>query len=103
MPRIANTQVPLTANSVWTGQIEAGLADRITGSVFADQAGTIFIEQSGDQTNWDISTSYAISANNGSGIEEDVLLPWVRIRYVNGSTDQTIFRIFTRLTSAGPR
>lgn len=80
-----------------------GLADRITGSVFADQAGTIYIEQSGDGgTNWDVSTSYALSAGASSGFSEEILLPYVRVRYVNGATNQGAFRIFARMSAAGP-
>jgi len=104
MPRISSTTTPLAANGTWSsGQLQAELSDTITGSVFADQAGTIFIEQSGDGTNWDISTSYAVTANNGKGIQESILLPYLQIRYVNGASAQGAFRIHTRMTSAGPR
>lgn len=105
MPRIATSIVPLAANQTWdSGPLLSGLADRITGSVFADQVGTIFIEQSGDNgNNWDIQTSYPIPANDGSGFSEEILLPWVRIRVVNGATNQGALRVFVRMTSAGSR
>lgn len=103
MPRIATTTVPLLAAGTYTQEIEVGLGDRITGAVFADQIGTIFLEQSGDEINWDVSTSYAVPASDGKGFSEEILLPFVRIRYVNGGTPQTIFRLFIRITSAGPR
>lgn len=92
----------LGANGTWTSDVKiTDRADNISGAVFADQAGTIYIEQSGDGTNWDISSSYPVTANNGSGFTENLLLPYVRLRYVNGGTAQGTFRIFGRFTSAG--
>lgn len=85
------------------GQFNAGPADRIVGSVFADQPGTIYIEQSGDGENWDISTNYPVVANDGAGFSEEILLPFVRVRYANGSEAQSTFRIVGRTASSGPR
>lgn len=76
-------------------------ADNISGMVFADQAGTVYIEQSADGVNWDISTSYPVTANNGKGFNEPLYGPYVRIRYVNGATAQGTFRLYSRFTSAG--
>jgi hypothetical protein len=104
MPRIESTKTPLAGSAEYsTGTLQAGLADRITGSVFADQSGTIFIEQSGDGTSWDISTDYAILASDGKGFSEELVLPYVRVRYVNGATSQTVFRLFVRMTAQGSR
>lgn len=110
MARTATTTTPLAGAAQWPASnvinnyvMEAGLADRVTGVVIADQAGNIFIEQSGDQTNWDLSTTYPIVANTALKFSEEIILPWVRIRYVNGATPQTVFRLFSRMTSAGPR
>lgn len=103
MSRIANTTTPLGANAEWKQTIDVGLADTITGSVFADQTGTLYIEQSGDGTNWDISTSHAVVASVGQAFTEPVYLPNVRIRFKNGGTPQGVLRVYTRVTSAGPR
>lgn len=102
MPRIGSSTSPLGANGTWdTGVMQPGLSDRITGAVFSDQVGTIYIEQSGDGTNWDISTNYAVAAGDGEGFSEEVLLPFVRVRYLNGGIAQTVFRLYARMTSAG--
>lgn len=96
------TDTPLDADGAWTSEVLlSGRDDYISGSVFSDQAGTIYIEQSGDGENWDISTFYETTANDGKGFSEPLYLPLTRIRFVNGSTDQTAFRIFARFTSAG--
>lgn len=104
MSRTASSTALLGNAAEWnSGILEPGLADTITGSIFADQAGTIHIEQSGDGTNWDVDTNYAVTANSGKGFSEQIILPYVRVRYVNGATPQTIFRVFVRSTAAGAR
>lgn len=68
----------------------------VSGSVFSDQPGTIYIEQSGDQINADISANYAVTASTGKGFVEQILLPYVRLRFTNtGGSAQTVFRLFS--------
>jgi hypothetical protein len=96
------TTTPLGANGTVTlGPANTDRADYISGSVFADQAGTIYIEQSGDGVNWDISSDYPVTASDGKGFSEALFSPYVRIRYVNGGSAQGAFRITSRFTSAG--
>lgn len=91
---ILKSSTPLLANATWASDpIATGGWEWIVGSIFADQPGTIYIEQSNDKTNWDISTQYSISANDGKGYKEAALLPWARVRYVNGPNAQSEFRI----------
>ena len=98
---VASTATPLAAAATYDSTALATANFRyITGSVFADQAGNVFIEQSADGTNWDVSTTYAVAAGDGSGIEEPVLLPYFRIRYVNGETLQAAFRLNVYLRAA---
>lgn len=87
----------------WTsGTKLAERLDQVAGSVFADKAGTIYIEQSSDGTNWDISTSYTTTANDGEGFAENLLLPYWRIRFTNSAgTAQTAFRISAHAISGG--
>lgn len=96
------TNANLAANGVYVSPVYVtDRADQISGSVFSDQGGTIFIEQSGDGLNWDISTDYAVTASDGKGFSEALYMPYVRVRYVNGGTNQGAFRLFARFTSAG--
>jgi hypothetical protein len=76
-------------------------ADSISGTVIADQGGTLFVEQSFDGTNWDLSDSIAVVANTGQGFSKTLYAPYVRLRYVNGATGQGSFRLYSRFTSAG--
>lgn len=102
MAYFVGSTTPLTGNSNWTsGTKLAERLDQVSGSVFADQTGTIFIEQSSDGTNWDISTSYSVTASDGKGFVENLLLPFWRVRYVNGSTNQGAFRVSAHAISGG--
>jgi hypothetical protein len=108
MPRFigytAPPATPPTTSAEWnSGTSTTDLADHITGVIFSDVAGTLYIEQSIDRgVNWDLSTSYAITANDGTGFKEDILAPFFRIRFVPGTNGAT-FRIAARLSSAGSR
>jgi hypothetical protein len=103
MARFNGTKTPLAGTGTITLDLGASREDWVVGMVFADQAGDIYIEQSMDGTNWDLSTTYAVTANNGKGFKEDVFAPYVRVRYVNGATPQTAFRLTARFSSAGSR
>lgn len=103
MPFFGSTDL-LLSGATWTSDVRlSGEADYISGIVFADQSGTIFIEQSADGTHWDISTSYAVTASDGKGFSEQLIGPYVRLRYLNGGTNQGAFRVSARYTSAGSR
>lgn len=102
------TTTPLGSAGTWNSTTPGNVpghvtltsgGDTIRGSVYSDQSGTIYIEQSGDHVNWDVSTSYAITGGNGQGFVENVVSPYCRLRYVNGATAQTAFRLFCRIHS----
>lgn len=103
MPRFESTTTPLGGAAEKILNINTGREDYVVGMVFANQAGNIFIEQSMDGTNWDLSTTYAVTAGDGKGFKEEVFAPYVRVRYVNGATPQTAFRLTVRLSSAANR
>src|SRR3954463_7106848 len=77
-------------------------ADYISGVINTDQAGTLFVEQSGDGANWDLSKSFPVTANTTVSFSESLLCGYVRVRFENGTdTDQGHFRLFSRYTSVG--
>lgn len=69
----------------------AGLA-AISGVVFTDAAGTLFIEQSINGTNWDIVTTIDVLASIATPVDVPVYASLARARYVNGAVAQTVFR-----------
>jgi hypothetical protein len=85
-----------------TQVIDPGLADTLTGILWADAAGALHIEQSTDGTNWDLDTVVNATINTGVAISVAILAPFVRVRYVNGAGAANV-RCAVRFTSAGPR
>jgi hypothetical protein len=89
------TTTPLAANASWTSSTDSSPYTRfICGSVYADQPGTLYVEQSPDGANWDIVDSYSVSAGTGLKFSVEKVLPYARVRYVNGATAQTVFRLY---------
>jgi hypothetical protein len=98
----SSTNTPLSGNAVYLSPtMQTDRADYISGTAFADQAGTLYVEQSPNGSDWDLSTSYAILANTGKGFNEYLYAPYVRLRFVNGASAQSVFRLYSRFTSAG--
>lgn len=93
-----NTTSVLGGSATYTGTLfSTGGNARITGTVFADVAGTLYIDQSSDGTNYDIITTVAVSAGVGTSFSIEVFSPNARVRYVNGATIQTVFRLYSFL------
>lgn len=91
-----------TGNTTYTsGAINADRIDSLTGYVRTDQAGNIYIEQTFDGTNWDISDTYPVVAGTSKTFTISLLAPLVRIRYVNSGSTQTYFRLYAKGASAG--
>lgn len=70
---------------------------RIIGSCFADQDGTLYIDQRNDGTNWDYRETIAYTANELIGFSIEVMGNEARIVFLNGAVAQTAFRLFARL------
>lgn len=68
----------------------------LKGSAFADQKGTLHIEQSSDGENWDVDSDSEIAASEGIGIEENLVGRYWRARYVNGTAAQGVLRLNVR-------
>ncbi len=104
---MANTQSyksNLTANEDRVlGTLNPTNDDTVVGIIKASHAGTLFIEQSIDGTNWDFSTSITVVAATGGSFKQELFAPYVRLRYVNGATTTTYFRFRSRTTAAGHR
>lgn len=65
----------------------------VTVLVKADQAGTIKVQQSNDNTNWDLEETTAVSANTGTKAVVKKVAKYIRVVYTNSATPQTSFRI----------
>lgn len=98
MPQYLGSTTNLAAGTTYTSRwIQADNSPTISGSVFADQAGTLFIEQSGDGVNADVSVSSSIVASTGASFNTVVILPFVRLRVTNtAGSPQTVFRLISK-------
>jgi len=68
----------------------------------ADQSGTLYIDESPDNTTWINGVkSVALAANEVKGIEHKPAYRYVRVRYVNGATAQGSFRLWSRVAGKG--
>ena len=88
--------------------------DKFTGSVYAkgssDASGALYIDQSGDGTwaagtyvtNFSKPTGYAVTDGTALGFSEEIILPYVRIRYVyTTNRPNTTFKLFSRTANSG--
>lgn len=94
---LASTTTPLAGNAtVNSGWMTCKFFARLVGTCFADQAGTLYIDFSGDGVNVDYTRTIAIAANDTANSAFDQLIPapFVRFRYVNGATPSTVFRFY---------
>jgi hypothetical protein len=105
-------QTPLPVNGVTTiGPFQTDNYAKIVGSVFADQVGSVSIQQSmdlsyqigvdsgvGEYGNvfWDIVDTIAITGGTPVTIDIDVIGPVCQVVYTNGGTAQGALRIFLR-------
>src|SRR4051794_17050593 len=104
MARYIGSTTPLGGAGVWSDTLQAGREDQVVGIVFSDQGGTLNIEHSVDGTNWDVNDApITVAGGTGQAFVRTVYGPFLRLRYVNGATPQTVFRLSARFSSAGNR
>jgi len=89
----------LGASATFTGAYEdTSSAAFVTVSVFADQSSAVDglkFEWSGDGVNTDVSEGSSVFANVGRAFALTSRGRFFRVRYINGATPQTIFRLHT--------
>jgi hypothetical protein len=107
---------PLAGNATYTGtsrqcSMSGVPSNKFRVGVYADQAGTLYIQVSPNGTDWydakfksDAGTwvvSLAVSATTFAWAELPLCLPYVRVKYTNGATIQTIFKLYSALLGVG--
>jgi hypothetical protein len=90
--------VPLQAKQeLILGPMQTDKAEKIGGSVFSEQTGSIVVQQSFDGgEHWDIATEKSVTAKTAASFEVQVIAPLAQIKFVNGSTLSKEVRIFAR-------
>lgn len=93
-----------TSTADWTSPTKrADGYDTIRGAIVSNQAGSLKVQQSMDNTNWDIEDSISVVASTPVKIDDlKIYLPFIRLFFDNsGSTVPTTFRVHARLHAAG--
>jgi hypothetical protein len=89
---------PLLANASYTSPVlKCNNYNRIQITLYADQTGTITLYTSSDNSNWD-STILNYSANSEFTHEVNIIYPYFKLGFVNGSVNQTAFRVSLMLS-----
>jgi len=91
---LGSTNVPLNASGDFESDIfTVSSSERITGSCYADQDGTLYVYQGMDGINFDFEQSYSYTSTEKLGFSVDVVCLYAYIIFVNGLTGQTEFRL----------
>lgn len=95
MLSLNSTAAPLNAGATFTGtgQDVLGFASVVVAAL-TDQAGTLYLDFSTDNTNWDSSLSFAVAASTNEVHRITVTRRYVRVRMTNTSaSNQTYLRL----------
>lgn len=96
-----DSTTPLGANATFTGTSRdtgaTGSWGRFRARAYADQPGTLYIDQSRDNSTWRTTDSVAVGAGEVKFLEAPIMARYVRVRYVNGSTAQGAFELISAL------
>lgn len=97
----------LTANSVFTGTSDDALNyNEVRITIFADVVSAtdgLSIQQSSDNTNWDVTDTYTIAASTGKTYSVPRQARYIRVVYTNGPAAQGAFRLQMILNRSGAR
>ncbi len=102
-----DSTVPLGVNSIFYGttrsllHLNSGYLNMFRVRAYADQAGTLFVDQSRDGVSgtWRSTESITVAAGETKFLEAKVVARYVRVRYVNGATAQGAFELISFITS----
>lgn len=110
MANFVGTSEPLAQDTEWISPTRLRERhDTVTGSVYSDLAGELYVEQSMDGTfdnegsdEVDHSTKITVSASTGKEINVILYAPYWRVRYVNPDVDdQSVFRLQVTTQAGG--
>lgn len=99
-------QFVLANATLIVGPIQTGQDTVAGGFAISDEPGTLYIDQSIDGENWDVTASVDVGGTSGlvntssyntagGGTQfEDIAIvaPYLRVRYVNGNTSNNVLR-----------
>lgn len=103
-----------TNGTLTTDALKVETHDKFTGTVFnTGAAGNLYIQQSSDGKNWDyvssavttgsatIDNRYGTLAGFSNKFSEEVIAPYIRLKFVYATTLPTVFRLNARTSDSG--
>lgn len=109
-----------STKTLTTNYLSTFTHDKFVGSAFhvdatATSAATLLVQQSGDGIIWDVSTSYttatissadktvgaAITTGYGIKFSEEIVLPYIRLKFTYGTNKPDTLRLFGRCANSG--
>jgi hypothetical protein len=103
-----------TNGTLTTDSIKTETHDKFVGNVFNTGAtGNLYIQQSADNKNWDyvssavatasatIDTCYGTLAGYSNKFTEEIVAPYIRLKFVYATTLPTVFRLNARTSDSG--
>jgi len=93
-----STSAALLAAATFTGvALDVSAYTSVVVAALTDQSGTLQVQFSPDNVNWDSSLSFAVSANINEVHRITVTRQYCRVRFINGATNQGFLRLQTLL------
>lgn len=94
----------LASGATFTGQgVNVSHYASLVVAVLTDQAGTLYVEFSTDNSNWDSSLAYSVAASTNEVHRVSITRKYARIRFTNTSgSNQTYFRLQTLIGHQPP-
>lgn len=97
----ASATVTGTSRDIGIGATSVHRYSKFNAFAFADQAGTMRIEMSNDNTTWRRATvDTAVTANTPVFLSVPIMTRYYRVVYVNGAAAQTAFMLNTSYTAS---
>jgi len=93
-----DTTTALGASASYTGSTrDAQYFTQFRVKAYADQAGTLYVQQSRDGSTWRTTHSQAVGAGETQQIVAELVDRYCRVHYVNGGTAQGAFELTSSL------
>lgn len=91
-----STTTPLSGSGTFSGTgLDVSMYGLVTVFVFADEVGTLNLEFSTNNSNWDDVKSYPVTASSALSVQIGPQARFFRVVYQNGSSAQSVFRLQT--------
>jgi len=92
-----STTTTLSASDVYTGSsFSVSNYKQVVGTLYSDVDGTLEVQFRNDGTNWDGESTINYVGGDLTGFVIDVVGNTCRLKYTNGSSAQTTFRLYVR-------